>query len=428
LQINSLKARILLWFGAVSFVVLALFSFSFNYFLNKSIDNNIKSKLQFIAHKYKDHIKIQNIGIAIFRNEKIEIKNSSFTLRNAREYLHKKQNFFILKRSNDDDYIDALYIEKIGTKNIMIFKKNIDNKIEDFQDTLLWIIPILLVVFIFLASKIIDKVLIPINNLINATKDISVTKFTKNIEIPKEDNEIKELVISFNSMIERIKEGVERLDRFNSDVSHELKTPLTVIQGEIELALRKTREPQEYKRSLKAIQTQSKQIELIIQQLLLLTKYTKENIQRTFQECSLDLLLMDVIDKFQTRLKEKNIYLQIKKIEPVSMQVNIILIESVFSNLINNAIKYTPENKNIFISLFKNNKINFIIDDEGIGIKTENISKITDRFYRVDSSRNKKIKGFGLGLSIVKNSVLMHNGVLQIKSQKGNGTTVIVTF
>lgn len=428
MQINSLKARILLWFGAVSFVVLALFSFSFNYFLNKSIDNNIKSKLQFIAHKYKDHIKIQNIGIAIFRNEKIEIKNSSFTLRNAREYLHKKQNFFILKRSNDDDYIDALYIEKIGTKNIMIFKKNIDNKIEDFQDTLLWIIPILLVVFIFLASKIIDKVLIPINNLINATKDISVTKFTKNIEIPKEDNEIKELVISFNSMIERIKEGVERLDRFNSDVSHELKTPLTVIQGEIELALRKTREPQEYKRSLKAIQTQSKQIELIIQQLLLLTKYTKENIQRTFQECSLDLLLMDVIDKFQTRLKEKNIYLQIKKIEPVSMQVNIILIESVFSNLINNAIKYTPENKNIFISLFKNNKINFIIDDEGIGIKTENISKITDRFYRVDSSRNKKIKGFGLGLSIVKNSVLMHNGVLQIKSQKGNGTTVIVTF
>ncbi len=430
MKFNSLKSRVLVWFGTVAFVVLALFSLSFNYFLNKSIDNNIKSRLEFIAHKYKDNITTQNIGIAVVKDDKLKIKNSDFSLQNFKHYLHQKENFFILEHSqdDDDDYIDALYVEKIGTKRIMVLQKNIDNKIENFQDILLWIIPILLLVFIFLASKILDKILSPINRLINATKDMSVTKFTKSIEIPKEDDEIKELVVSFNAMIERLQEGIERLDRFNSDVSHELKTPLTVIQGEIELALRKTREPLEYQNSLSTIAIQSKQIERIVKQLLLLTKYTKENIKDSFEECLLDSLLIGVIDKFQIQLSEKNLHLEIQKIEPMTMQANPILLESIFSNIIDNAIKYTPKNKKISLWLYKDSKIHFVVKDEGIGIDKENLSKITERFYRVDSSRNKKVDGFGLGLSIVKNSVLMHEGSLDIKSVEAEGATVSVIF
>ncbi len=428
MKFNSLKSRVLVWFGTVAFIVLALFALSFSYFLDKSIDNNIKSRLEFIAHKYEDHTATQNIGIAVVKDGTIKIKNSDFTLQNFKHYLHQKENFFILEHSKDDDYIDALYVEKIGTKRIMIFQKNIDNKIENFQDILLWIIPILLLVFIFLASKMLDKILYPINRLINATKDISVTKFTKSIEVPKEDDEIKELVVSFNAMIERLQEGIERLDRFNSDVSHELKTPLTVIQGEVELALRKTREPLAYQNSLSTIATQSKQIELIVKQLLLLTKYTKENIKDSFEECLLDSLLIGVIDKFQMQLREKNLQLEIQKIEPIIIQANPVLIESIFSNIIDNAIKYTPKDKKITLWLYKDSKIHFKVKDEGIGIDKEHLSKITERFYRVDSSRNKKVDGFGLGLSIVKNGVLMHEGSLDIKSVGLDGTIASVLF
>ena len=426
LKFNSLKSRVLVWFGTVSFVVLALFASSFNYFLNKSIDNNIKSKLEFIAHKYEDHITTQNIGIAVVKDGEIKIQNSDFSLQNFQHYLHQKENFFILEHSQDDDYIDALYVEKVGTKQIMVFQKDIDNKIENFQDILLFLIPILLLVFIYLASKMLDKILSPINRLINATKDISVTKFTKSIKIPKEDDEIKELVISFNAMIERLQEGIERLDRFNSDVSHELKTPLTVIQGEVELALRKTREPLEYENSLSTIATQSKQIELIVKQLLLLTKYTKENVKDSFEECLLDSLLIGVIDKFQKQLHEKNLQLEIQKIEPIAMQANPVLIESIFSNIIDNAIKYTPKDKKISLLLYRDSKIHFVVKDEGIGIDKEHLVKITERFYRIDSSRNKKVDGFGLGLSIVKNSVLMHDGSLDIKSVGVGGTIVTI--
>ena len=438
MRFKSLKVRILLWFGSLAFVVLSLFAFSFNYFLNQSIDSNIKSKLQLLAHK-KDSVppsgksaigykKVPNVEVLTLYNGTIENFTTPFSLKNYKKYLNQKENFFIITHTADDDYIDALYIDKQGTKATLILGKNIDNKIENFQDVLFYLVPLLLLAFIFLASKMIDKILHPINKLINATKDVSITRFTQEIELPKDDDEIKELVVSFNAMIKRLKEGVERLDRFNSDVSHELKTPLTVIQGELEITLRKLREPYEYEKSLKIIQKQSKQIELIVKQLLLLTKYSKENIKESFQECSVDTLLMQVIDKFQLRLQEKNLKLHIEKIEPINMQANPILIESIFVNLIDNAIKYSLKNRNIYISLYQDSKINFTVKDEGVGVSKENILKITERFYRADSSRNKKIEGFGLGLSIVKNSVLMHDGSLEIESDKENGTTVKVVF
>ncbi|ADN09725.1 sensor histidine kinase [Sulfurimonas autotrophica] len=426
MQFKSLKIRILLWFGSLAFVVLSLFAFSFNYFLNQSIDNNIKSKLQLLAHK-RDK-KIPNVEVLTLHNGTIEDSTALFSLKNYKKYLNQKENFFIITHTGDDDYIDALYIDEQGVKTTLILRKNIDNRIENFQDVLLFLIPILLLAFIFLASKMIDKILLPINKLINATKDISITKFTQEIELPKDEDEIKELVLSFNAMIKRLQNGVERLDRFNTDVSHELKTPLTVIQGEIEIALRKLRTPQKYEQSLKTIQKQSKQIELIVKQLLLLTKYSKENIKESFEKCSVDTLLMQVIDKFQLQFQEKNLKLHIEKIEPINMQANPILIESIFVNLIDNAIKYTSKNRNIYISLYQDSKIYFSIKDEGIGISKEHLSKITERFYRADSSRNKKIEGFGLGLSIVKNSVLMHDGNLEIESDKENGTTVKVVF
>jgi signal transduction histidine kinase len=371
-------------------------------------------------------MKSPNIGIAILSNGKIEKKNSEFSLKNYQHYLTQQTDFFILPHNRDDDYINALYIETIGHKTVMVLRKNIDNKIEDFQDTLLSLIPVLLVVFIFLASKTVDKILIPINKLSNATKDINITKFTKSIEIPKENDEISELVISFNEMIERLKEGVTQLDRFNADVSHELKTPLTVIQGEVEITLRKTREPEVYERTLKTIHKQSKQIEQIVKQLLLLTKYSQDNVKDSFELCSIDTLMMSAIDSFERQLHEKNLKLHIDKIEPISLEVNPILMESIFLNLIDNAIKYTPKNRNITLSLFKDSSINFIIKDEGIGIEEEHLLKITDRFYRADSSRNKKIDGFGLGLSIVLNAVELHGGEMRITSKENKGLEVRV--
>ena len=426
MKYHSLKRRILLWFGSLSSIVLVMFSLAFNYFLNESIDNNIKARLEMFSQQIKTQGVSNNIGFAIVKNNKIIKQNKSFTLKNFQSYLNQEKEFFTIKYKEDDEYIDALYITKNNDTFTLIYKTHIDNKIEEFQDVLLLLVPILLFLLIILASRMIDKILFPINKLIKVTNSTSVTEFSQNITLPKENDEIKKLVVSFNHMIERLRDGVERLDRFNSDVSHEFKTPLTVIQGEIEITLKKIREPKVYEESMKTIFEQSKQVEGIVQQLLLLTKYSKENIKDSFEICSLDSILLACVDKYEEQLKAKNIHLHIKKIAVVSMNANTTLINSIFSNLLDNAIKYTPNDKNIYIELYKAQNLVFSIQDEGIGISKEELKKVTDRFYRVDKSRNNNLKGFGLGLSIVKNSVQLHDGELSIDSILNIGTTIII--
>ncbi len=350
-------------------------------------------------------------------------KTANYHFEKSREYLDKKESFFIFDEDSDHDFVNILYVDKDKNYVVFVYEEQIDNKIDAFEDTLIVLVPMLLLLLLVLASKMADKILLPIQHLTEATQNISVSDINKTITLPKEDDEIKALVHSFNTMTKRLSDGVERLDRFNTDVSHELKTPLTVIKGETEVSLRKLREPQVYQKSMQVILEQSEQMEQMVTQLLLLTQYTKENIHLSFEPCSLDALLIATIDKFEVALKEKNLKLHIDTIEPITIEANPILVESIFANLIDNAIKYTPNHRNIYISLYKKEKVHFIIKDEGVGIDAEYLPKVTDKFYRVDASRNKEIKGFGLGLSIVSNAVMLHGWELKIASQKERGSS-----
>ncbi len=436
----KLKNRVLWWFGGITFLLLTLFSFAFYYFLNQSINTTLQTKSQKIAQYVRlkllpkhqatlSDTTLSGYQVAVYDTHSTLVsKTANYHFEKSRKYINKKESFFIFDEDNDKDFVNFLYLDRGKKYVVLVYEEQIDNKIDGFEDTLLILVPMLLLLLLILASKMADKILLPIQHLTEATQNITLNNMNKTITLPKEDDEIKALVHSFNTMTKRLSDGVERLDRFNSDVSHELKTPLTIIQGEIEITLRKSREPQVYAQTLQTIQKQSKQIEHIVKQLLLLTKYSQENIKESFEFCSIDSLMISAIDRFQIQLHQKNIKLHIEKIEPISLEVNPILIESIFANLIDNAIKYTPKNQNIYISLYKDSKINFIIKDEGIGIEKEHLLKITDRFYRVDSSRNKKIDGFGLGLSIVQNALLLHGGKMKISSQREVGSCFRVVF
>ncbi len=442
MKFKSIKTRILLWFGIVSSLTLFLFSFAFYYTLEQSINLKIENELYNRAISIKDSInnsyididkvlknkKFSSLDIAIIKNEKIIYKKGDINLNDLKNHLQKKEAFFILE---EEEVLHGLYILKIShpfNGYIAIFKRNIDNKAESVEDTILVLEPILLLVLIFLASKLIDKILIPVKNITKTANEITVSDFSKSIKRPKDDDEIRALVDSFNEMIKRLKDGVEKIERFNNDVSHELKTPLTVIKGEIEITLDRLREPKDYIKSMRIIDEEAEQIKKIVDGLLLLSKYSKTNIKNSYEICSIETIFLKVVEKYSKILKDKNLSLHIDKLENITIKANPILLETIFSNLLDNAIKYTPKNRNIYISLYKDNKIHFIIKDEGIGIPKEKLPFITDRFYRVDESRNKKIKGFGLGLSIVKNSVELHGGFLHIESKIGVGTIVCVVL
>ena len=436
MKFRSLKTRILFWFGSITFFILLIFSVIFYSLFEKNMYTSFQSKLYKEAIYVKDNI-INNkddiiqkgtylsSNIAILDNTKSIKKTTDFNMDFILPYL-SDESFSLI---DNGETVLAIYTLKLDNNlKIIVYQDDIDDNIEDIVDTMLVVEPLLFLALIFLGSKLIDKILIPINNISKSAKSISINNFSNTIPIHKYDDEISELINSFNTMIIRLQAGVSNLDRFNNDVSHELKTPLTVIKGEIEITLNKLRAPDYYINSLNTIDYELNQIENIIENLLLLTKYSKENIKKTFEMTSIDSLLLDTIYSYDAKFKNKNIRLIIDKIESINKEINPLLFKTIFSNLIDNAIKYSGKDTEINISLYKNEKIFFSIKDQGIGISEEKLPFVTDRFYRVDESRNKKIEGFGLGLSIVKNSIDLHNGDLKIHSKIKEGTMIEVIF
>jgi len=442
-KFKSIKTKILFYFAAITIVILLLFNFSFYYFLEQNtkltIQNNLYNKAVFINNQIISnvpisdllkHKELESFDIAILKEDKLQYKKENVFFKSLLQYVDEEKSFFVFRRAGQ---LDGLYIFRINQPYqgaILFYKKGLENeissKLQEVKDILFVLEPILLIFLLFIVSKITDKILESINKITQTANNIYVTDFASEIPQPKYDDEIKELVDSFNFMINRLKSGVGVLNEFNSDVSHELKTPLTVIKSEIEITLNKSRDTHYYEKTLRTIEQEANQIQIIVDDLLLLTKYTKENIKQTFQEISLDSLLLATIGKFHSKLKNKNITLDIKKFESIDILGNQVLIQSIYSNLIDNAIKYSPKDTSIFVSLYKDTKVHFIIQDEGIGISAEHLDKVQNRFYRVDASRNKKIKGFGLGLSIVSNGVELHEGSIAIRSKENEGTQIEV--
>jgi len=443
LKFRSLKQKILFWFVGIISTVLIVFSLLLYILLEDGIHGEIKmqmeSKTSFIQEniisefpdeKIKLYSKLLNVEFVIFNKGELLYASNKFPLENIELYQESENMFFVHKTKNNTE--DAILRTKFISPykgEIILYLKEINNQAEKIEQVLIYLNPLLFLLLIWIGNNLIDKLLIPIKTLTRTTQKINIEDMPKKIHTPNENNEITQLMNSFNDMIERLRNGIETLNNFNHDVSHELKTPITVINTAIELSLRKNHDVQYYKNSIKTIQYEIKQIEKIIDELFLFTKYSRENIQSTFKYSYLDSILIDVISKYEKQAADKNILLTIKKIENIKKSVNPLLINIIFSNLIDNAIKYTSKEKEINIELFaENNHAYFRIEDEGIGIQKEHLDKITDKFYRVDESRNKKINGFGLGLSIVKNFIDLHNANLDIQSIYNKGTTITVRF
>lgn len=438
---HSLKTKILIYFTGITVIILFLFSYAFYYSLEEmvkfKIENDMYEKAIYIKDSINSKIPIQTIlvdkkldlfDVFILKNNKIEDYKGDVNFDVLKPYLGQKDAFFLIENGEIIHGIYNLRIQKPFNGNIVIYEDEIYNIAENIEN-ILWVLePVLLALLLFLVSKLIDKILVPIKNITQMANKISVNNLSNTIKEPTDEDEILELVNSFNIMIKRLKDGVTTLDRFNNDVSHELRTPLTVIKGEIEITLNKLRKPDYYIQSMSVIVLETNKMQKIVDDLLLLSKYSKDNISNTFVEISLDTLLIEVLDSYKHEIEQKSLHVSIKKLEPITLLANKMLIRAIFSNIIDNAIKYSTNEKNLYIHLYRDTQINFIVQDEGIGIAKENISKLTDKFYRVDESRNQLIKGFGLGLSIVKYALDLHNGQLHIDSSQAKGTTVTINL
>lgn len=238
---------------------------------------------------------------------------------------------------------------------------------------------------------------------------------------------IKALQIFSDETDLKLRQSLKHIKRFSSDVSHELKTPLTAMKGEMEVALKENRSKEEYRNVLSSSLEEVDKLQSIVKNLLMLTYIEKESLKNKFITHALDDILLRAVDELLLMASQKKINLEITQLDIIQLKCDDVLLKTVFTNLIENAIKYSPAQTTITLSLIKEESYAlFCIEDEGSGIEEDKLPHIFERFYRADTSRSKHIKGYGLGLSLVKQIVELHLGEIHAynRLEAGLGITL----
>ncbi len=289
--------------------------------------------------------------------------------------------------------------------------------------------PFLLIITSVASWFVAGRLLSPIIKIKSLSERIRYGKLSDRIDIGSKGKEIDDLVAIVNGMLDSCQRSVESQKRFTSDVSHEIRSPLTSLRGSIEVALRKKRTPEEYEDILRNNLTDILRLSKITDNLLFLTRTDNNILELRKQWFDIKHLLETVVENFRYDALSAGISITEDYQEKLEMNGDIDLLEHAFSNLIDNAIKYTPQGGKITVRTHEEDtNITICISDTGIGITEDDIPRIFDRFYRVDKESSRKLGGTGLGLAIAQWIIHAHNGKIGVKSSVGSGTEFIVAF
>ncbi|MBN2618131.1 MAG: HAMP domain-containing protein [Spirochaetales bacterium] len=280
------------------------------------------------------------------------------------------------------------------------------------------------ILFSYIFSKRLTK---PINNLSIAAKNIGKGNYNYRLEITGND-EITELSKTFNQMTESLEQNDSWRKRIIADSAHELRTPVTLIQGNLELILEGVYSPN--KENIEAIYNETVTLSNLIKELQQLSSAESNNLELNMEKIDIGLLLDSTVNSFKADFNKKDInsFISIPK-NINSVRGDSQKLKQVFVNILSNAVRHTPENGSINTELIVNkNSIEIRISDTGTGIGKDELEKIFERFYRTDSSRNRDKGGSGLGLAISREIIRLHNGSIFAESDSQGGATFVINL
>ncbi len=293
---------------------------------------------------------------------------------------------------------------------------------------------LLTVIMIIIASAggyfIIRRALAPVNKITRTAHDISESNdLSQRIRIGPGTDEIHALANTFDNMLDRIEQTVEREKQFTSDASHELRTPVAVILSECEYMTDCAKTEDEFRESAYSVKAQAERMSKLISELLTISRMDKNTLRSEFEELDISELLTFVCEE-QTEIGRSDITLT-QDIPPgITAEADRFLLARLFINLISNAYSYGRSGGHITVSLSETaDSISVSVEDDGIGISGEDLPKIWKRFYQADPSRTANGSGsMGLGLSMVSSIAKCHNGNITVKSELGKGSVFTFTM
>ena len=427
----------------LGFLVSILFSFSVaGYFSVKKNSEAVGKQTIEELHKCADQVAeyinlLDEEDLARIMKGYAETSDISISISSSdSKQVYGKNAYSILLQSQDNQFVESKPLDdslRKVTKSYLInnqfYTIYIQKDITQREMTFIASGLIALFCALFVGSVtfliIADVIVKPIYRLIRATNELSKGNYKVRVNYSGDD-EIARLNRSFNTMAQQLAKQEVIRQQFISDVSHEFQTPLTAIQGFAAILKNEKLTDEQRVKYADIILFHSKRLSTLSKNMLQLTLLEGEDVKLEITEFSLCNQLSRVIETQDNLALSKNIEIEVKLPKnDVIIEGDESRLEQVWINLINNAIKYTPENGNVIVSVKKFAKeVEVRIKDTGVGMSKETISHIFERFYRVDKSR--RIEGNGLGLSIVKRLIDLHNWSIDIISTENEGSEFIV--
>jgi heavy metal sensor kinase len=301
--------------------------------------------------------------------------------------------------------------------------------LENLYFIFLLLVPIALGVSVFGGLALAHKSLQPVDEITTRARKITAENLDQKLTVRNVNDEIGRLTATINDMIQRLHDSFAQVRQFSADASHELRTPLTVMRGEIELALHSPQTPGEYRTVLESSLEEIVRMTSITDNLLLLAKAEQGTVDVHLSEVDLENLLDELYEDSEVLAEQKNISVRLREKAPITIVGDRGRLRQLLLNLVDNAIKYTPEGGTVTLAVRRQNGSALLeVQDTGIGIPPGEIDKIFDRFYRVDKARSREQGGTGLGLSIAKWIAELHRGTISVTSEVNKGSTFTVTL
>lgn len=324
------------------------------------------------------------------------------------------------------------------------------------QANFIWTLAALVPVALVLAGGggwlLARRALRPVDRMTQAARRIGAEHLAQRLEGAEVDDELGRLARTLNEMLGRLEAGFAQVRRFTADASHELRTPLTVMKGEVEVALRSGRDAAEYRRVMASVLEEVERMGRLVEDLLLLSRADAGALRWGRERVELDRLTEEAAKQGEVLGRTRGVAVRIQHLEPLIAQGDEQRLKQLLLNLVDNAVKYTPEGGQVMLSLRQAaGRINpgavetppppadrqtpqppdrrptewaeIAVQDTGVGIPAEAVPRIFERFYRADDSRSREVGGAGLGLCIARTIAEAHGGTIEVVSTPGAGST-----
>lgn len=315
---------------------------------------------------------------------------------------------------------------EIGSYGSLYYMDNDVDFLKEINKVITGIGILMTLITIIIAILISNNISRPIETVSNMANLIGDGGYNHKLDYESNIFEIDNLINSINDLAFRLDEQENLRKRLTTDISHELRTPLTSVQTHLEAMIDGVWEPNTER--LNSVNEEVIRLTNLVNQLKNLAKFDSEKNKLNLSEINIKSLIKNIVYNNQGSALEKNINI-VFNLESINTYLDKNKISQVIVNLLSNAIRYTNNGGNVYVSAYKedeNIKINF--KDDGIGIPKDSLNYIFERFYRVDESRSKETGGIGVGLTIVKSIVDLHKGKIEVKSKVNDGSEFIVTL